>query len=64
MSHSQINDWRHLMLNENQPLWLPEGSVRAIIALAVVAAFLFGQITQLEIVTLILGFYFGQKVTS
>lgn len=52
------------MLDNESPLWLPEGSVRAIIALAVVAAFIAGQITQLEIVTLILGFYFGQKVNG
>jgi hypothetical protein len=52
------------MLQPDYPLWLPEGSVRAILALAVVGAFIGGWVTELEIVTLILGFYFGQKVSG
>lgn len=52
------------LLQTDQPLYLPEGSVRAVIALGVVAAFIAGAVDQLEIVTLILGFYFGQKVSG
>lgn len=51
------------LLQEDQPLYLPQGSVRGVIALAVIAAFIAGAISELEIVTLVLGFYFGQKVT-
>jgi hypothetical protein len=51
------------MLQNDQPLYLPEGSIRAIIALGVVGAFLF-QAVDLEIVALVLGFYFGQKVSA
>lgn len=52
------------LLQEDQPLYLPEGSVRAILALGVVGAFLTGAVSQLEIVTLVLGFYFGSRATS
>ena len=46
----------------NRPLFLPDGSVRALIALAVIGAYIGGLLQEKEIVTLILGFYFGQKV--
>lgn len=52
------------LLQEDQPLYLPEGSVRGLIALAVVGAFIGGYISQLEIVTLVLGFYFGARTAS
>ncbi len=45
------------MLNKGQPLWLPPGSVRAILALGVVGAFLAGQI-EADIALLVLGSYF------
>lgn len=48
-------------MNNTQPLWLPEGSVRALLALAIIAAFIGGLLDQLEIVTLVLGFYFGSR---
>jgi len=48
-------------IDNTQPLGLPEGSVRALLALAVVFAFLAGAFSQLEIVTLVLGFYFGSR---
>ena len=51
-------------LQTDQPLYLPEGSVRAVIALGVVGAYIFGALDQLEVVALVLGFYFGQKVQS
>ncbi len=43
-----------------QPLWLPEGSIRSILALGVVGAFATGYI-PVELATLVLGFYFGQR---
>ena len=52
------------LLQSDQPLYMPEGSVRAVLALGVVGAYLAGFVGDLEIVTLILGFYFGQKVAS
>jgi hypothetical protein len=48
------------MLNIEQPLWLPEGSIRSILALGVVGAFIGGLVT-IEMATLVLGFYFGQR---
>lgn len=48
------------MLQTDQPLYLPEGSVRAIIALGVVAAFIAGSL-PIEVATLVLGFYFGAR---
>ena len=51
------------MLQDEYPLWLPEGSVRAILALGVVTAFIAGQI-DIPVATLVLGFYFGQKVSE
>lgn len=49
------------LLQTDKPLYLPEGSVRAILALGVVGAFIAGQI-EIETALLVLGFYFGQKV--
>ena len=47
------------------PLWMPEGSVRSILALVVVVAATVGYFVEtiipLELVTLVLGFYFGQR---
>jgi hypothetical protein len=48
------------MLLNDQPLYLPEGSIRAIIALGVVAAFVAGY-APIEVATLVLGFYFGSR---
>ncbi len=48
------------MLLNDQPLWLPQGSVRSIIALGIVGAFV-GGFVPIEITTLVLGFYFGQR---
>lgn len=47
-------------MDDKQPLWLPQGSVRAIIALGLVAAFVFGKIGP-EIIAAVIGFYFGSK---
>lgn len=45
------------------PLWLPEGSVRAIIALAIVGAFIV-EAVPIEVATLVLGFYFGVRTPT
>ena len=44
----------------SQPLWLPRGSVRAILALSVIAAFICGLIEP-DTALLVLGFYFGSR---
>ncbi len=49
-----------IMLLNDQPLWLPEGSIRSIIALGISGAFIAGGV-PIEIATLVLGFYFGQR---
>ena len=51
------------MLQTDQPLWLPQGSVRSILALGIVGAFVAGY-APIEVVTLVVGFYFGSKVTA
>jgi hypothetical protein len=48
------------MLQPDKPLYLPKGSVRAVIALGVVGAYVVGQVTE-EIALLVLGFYFGSR---
>ncbi len=48
------------MLVNDQPLWLPQGSVRAVLALGVVGAFVAG-LVPIEVATLVLGFYFGVR---
>ncbi len=47
------------MLNKDQPLWLPPGSVRALLALSVVGAFIAGEL-PVEVATVVLGFYFAK----
>ncbi|AIY89897.1 hypothetical protein [Geoglobus acetivorans] len=50
-------------LNENQPLWMPQGSVRAIIALAIVIGYIvINRAVDKELVMFVLGFYFGSKM--
>lgn len=49
-------------INPTQPLGLPEGSVRALLALGVIGAYIAGSLQELEIVTLVLGFYFGTRL--
>lgn len=51
------------LLREDQPLWMPRGSVRSILALAVVASFIAGLI-PIEVATLVLGFYFAKGHTQ
>jgi hypothetical protein len=52
------------MLNQEKPLWMPSGSVRSIIALGVVAAYIFGQHISSDIVTLVLGAYFLDRASN
>lgn len=48
------------LLQIDQPLYLPEGSVRSIIALALVGSFIAGLI-DIELAGIAVGFYFGSK---
>jgi hypothetical protein len=48
-----------LLLND-QPLYMPSGSVRSIIALAIVGAYIAGMV-PIEVATLVLGFYFAAR---
>jgi len=51
------------MLLNDQPLWLPAGSIRSIIALGIVGAYI-GGIVDIEVATLVLGFYFGTRMNG
>lgn len=44
----------------SNPLWLPKGSIRGLIALGITLAFIFDGV-PMEVVTLVLGFYFGTR---
>ncbi len=48
------------MLLNDQPLGLPQGSVRAVLALMIVGSFIYSAV-PIELVTLVVGFYFGQR---
>ena len=48
------------LLQTDQPLYLPQGSVRGILALGTVAAYIAGQV-PIEVATLVLGFYFATR---
>ena len=48
------------MFDKTQPLWLPKGSVRALIAGSVTIGFIFGMVT-LEVFMVVLTFYFGSR---
>ncbi len=48
------------MLLNDKPLYLPQGSIRALLALGVVGAFVAG-LVEIEVATLVLGFYFGVR---
>lgn len=54
------------MFDPTQPLWLPKGSVRAILALALVTAVIagFGGDVIQTLATAVIAFYFGAKVGS
>ena len=43
------------------PLWMPPGSVRSIIALSLVAAFIFGVAGVSELAAAVVGYYFGTR---
>ena len=51
------------MLQEEQPLWLPAGSVRSLLALGVIGAYVAG-LVEIELATLVLGFYFGARTAE
>ena len=50
-------------MDNTSPLWLPEGSIRSILALGIVGAFVAGG-APIEVATLVLGFYFGSRVSA
>ena len=52
-----------MLLNTSTPLYLPEGSIRAVIALGLCGAFIAGAV-DLEVALLVLGFYFGSRASS
>ncbi len=47
------------LLQNEHPLYLPPGSVRSIIALGLVTAYVLGLIPN-EVALVVIGFYFGQ----
>ena len=51
------------MLDNQEPLWMPKGSVRAIIALTVVAAYIAGLI-DLELAGVVVAFYFAARTAA
>jgi len=59
------------MENNNHPLWMPSGSVRAILALMVIGTLCYAYLEQLEVPDrfwelglLVAGAYFVQKILS
>lgn len=57
------------MLDDKSPLWLPPGSVRSIIALALVAAFIvalfLADVADIkDVVLVVIGFYFGSRTSN
>ncbi len=53
------------LLDKNSPLWLPPGSVRALIALIIVIGYVAvnGTVDK-ELIMLVLGFYFGSRLAG
>lgn len=56
------------MVDELNPLWLPKGSVRAILAISLIVTLMYLSITTgdipdavLGITSIIIGFYFGKR---
>lgn len=47
------------LLQKDQPLYLPAGSIRSLIAIALVGAYILGFIPN-EVALVVIGFYFGQ----
>ncbi len=53
------------LLDPTQPLWLPRGSVRALIALIIVVGYIWTKKeVDKDLVLLVLGFYFGSKLAG
>ncbi len=52
------------MFRDDKPIYLPPGSVRAIIALTIVTAAVVAGIVDKEILLLVLGFYFGSRAAD
>ena len=52
-----------LPVRPDQAWWLPPGTIRATLALIAMVGYCAG-VVDLEVVTLIVGFYFGAKVVT
>lgn len=50
-------------LDPSNPLWMPKGSVRAVIAIMLIAGYFYGVVDE-SIVMGVIGFYFGSRVTE
>lgn len=57
--HSKLKS----MLQPDKPLWLPEGSIRALLSAFLVVAYAMGWV-DIEVVTLVLGFYFVGRANA
>jgi hypothetical protein len=51
-------------VNKYEPLGLPPGSVRSIIALALVTALIYGVADVQDLVAVVVGFYFGSRTSQ
>lgn len=51
------------LLQTDQPLYLPEGSVRSLVAIAAVGAYIVGAIDE-TIPLAVIGFYFGARTAN
>ncbi len=60
-----MQDEKERLLDKNSPLWLPPGSVRALIALIIVIGYVAvnGTVDK-ELIMLVLGFYFGSRLAG
>ena len=51
------------MILKNAPLYVPKGTVRAVLALSIVSAFIVGQVDR-ETALVVLAFYFTSRQAS
>lgn len=51
------------LLNKSQPLWLPQGSVRSLIAFIAIGGYLAGQMSE-TILGVVIAFYFADRSTT
>jgi len=51
------------IFDPTQPLWLPTGSVRALLAIVLTAAFIAGLVDR-DVLLLVVGFYFAHRTKT